>query len=75
MMEILIRLDKPIFRCLTDEEVFFQRIDELKGLTQCTQKAETFYLSFLSVDHHAVIQAIQSISDMWNTQFTIQISP
>ena len=74
-MAIIIELDKPIFRCLTDEKVFFQRIHELKGLVQCTQKEETLYLSFLNEDCHAITQAIQPISDMWNTLFTVHISP
>ena len=68
-------LTKPIFKCRTDEKIFFQRLREVKNLLTITPKDEKLWLSCPDAHSHYVLKEIQTLSDIWNCEFIVTTSP
>lgn len=63
----IIKLEKPIFKCQMDEDVFFQRLAELAGVDHVVESDNLILISIaIKAQPSAVLKEITNIANMWN---------
>ncbi|GLT15762.1 hypothetical protein [Vibrio algivorus] len=66
-MEI-IKLEKPIFKCQMDEDIFFQRLAELADVDNITESDNLIFISISrKTKPSAVLKELTDIANMWNS--------
>lgn len=66
-MEI-IKLEKPIFKCQMDEDIFFQRLAELADVDNITESDNLIFISISrKTKPSSVLKELTDIANMWNS--------
>ena len=64
-----IEITKPIFKCESDEEIFFQRLSEITGFQQI--RIDNLALKLKVYNAENTLKEVRSICDLWHTSFEI----
>ncbi|MDO6561803.1 hypothetical protein Q4488_00250 [Amphritea sp. 1_MG-2023] len=65
-----LEITAPIFKCLADENAFFQRLSEIDGCRKVVARAA--YIS-VTIGHvgEETLPIIENICDIWNVSYTV----
>ena len=66
-----IEIIKPVFKCTTDEEIFFQRITGIDGFRLVTANEKCLQVSVAESDKQVALDQIATICTLWNASFTV----
>lgn len=65
-----LEITTPIFKCLADEDAFFQRLSEVGGCHQVVARAAYISVTIGHADEET-LPAIENICDIWNVFYTV----
>lgn len=63
---MIIEMARPIFKCETDEEIFFGRLHSLKGYENLASQGSNLYLNLTDKVDAETIQELHEICNFWN---------
>ena len=66
-----IKMFRPVFRCSTDEDVFFERVADVAGLQNMEVNDTEILLSVLTELSEDALEDIEAICDMWHAKYTV----
>ena len=64
-----INITRPIFKCQHDETIFFERLSQINGFEGVIEDGHQLNLSVDLGNEQVTLQELQSICDIWNTEF------
>lgn len=70
-MNIEIEIVEPFFKCRDDEEIFFQRLAEIKGIRKIVNQGSGVSVTVSGEEQQDVVNEVAEISDIWNTSYTL----
>lgn len=60
----------PIFKCLADEDAFFQRLSEIDGCRKVVARAAYISVAIGHADEET-LPTLENICDIWNVSYTV----
>lgn len=66
-----VEIEIPIFRCQTDEEIFFDRLHSIPGLIQLTRRGSCLYVEVAGDDERKLLDALEDICGAWGAEVRV----
>lgn len=66
-----IEISAAIFKCKTDEEIFYQKLSNITGIQKVLTKNSKLYVSVSSEHKVKAIADIHTICDIWHASYNI----
>lgn len=67
-------LMRPIFKCQTDEGVFFQRLSAISGIQKVIEHEDKITVSISDQPQNTTLEQLHDIANMWHITFTLTTS-
>lgn len=68
---MVIEITGPIFKCVEDENIFFERIYALPGYEAVVGRDRNLYLTIKNWSGKEVAEELQEICNIWNISFIV----
>ncbi|RTE66168.1 hypothetical protein EH243_08600 [Amphritea opalescens] len=65
-----LEITTPIFKCLADEDAFFQRLSEVDGCQKVVARAAYISVTLGHADEKT-LPTLENICDIWNVSYTV----
>ncbi|ARD45593.1 hypothetical protein [Colwellia sp. PAMC 21821] len=65
-MSTEIKISGAIFKCQADEDIFYQRLSQVKGIEKIITNDFSQLVSVSTINKHQAISDIVAICDMWH---------
>ncbi|MGB1261693.1 MAG: hypothetical protein ACPG52_02190 [Cognaticolwellia sp.] len=72
-MSIAIEITDAVFKCQTDEEVFYQRLAQVSGIEKVTSENGKIYVTVATDEQSQAVDDIRAICHIWHASFSICI--
>tara|TARA_R110002167_G_scaffold251052_1_gene457198 strand:+ start:1150 stop:1368 length:219 start_codon:yes stop_codon:yes gene_type:complete len=66
-----IEITAAIFKCQTDEDIFYQKISTIAGVQKVITKDNKLYISVLSAQKNQALEDVSELCDIWHTSFNL----
>lgn len=66
-----IEIVSPSFKCESDENIFFGRLQRLKGVEGIVGEGRHLYLTLNSEFQDEAVSELQAMCDFWNTSYQV----
>ncbi|MBU2891722.1 hypothetical protein KO495_00125 [Colwellia sp. D2M02] len=70
-MTITIAIKHIVFKCKTDEQIFYERLAKTTGLTKITLHGEVIYIFVACEYQHSAIEELTALCDMWHGTYAV----
>lgn len=64
-----IEIAMPVFRCKSEQDVFFERLSDVAGIIEVKRFATVVRISISSAQQITAIAQIKAICEMWLTSY------
>ncbi|MYM63415.1 hypothetical protein [Pseudomaricurvus sp. HS19] len=68
---MIIEIIKPVSRCQTEEDIFYQRLTDIDGADHITTVGSRIQLTITASTASVVLEQVTAICDMWHTRWDI----
>lgn len=68
---IQISITAPVFKCLTDEDAFYQRLSEIKGLQKVVDQKDGVFLSVAMPQTPQLLTELDQICAFWGVSYLV----
>jgi len=65
-----IEINPAIFKCQSDEDIFYQELSTVVGIQKVITKNSKLYVTVNSAEKCQAIADIRTICDIWHTSFS-----
>ncbi|TWX65096.1 hypothetical protein [Colwellia sp. C1TZA3] len=70
-MNIEIEITAAVFKCQTDEDIFYQRLSKITGIKKIVTKDSKLIVSVFSTEKDQALADIRAICDIWHASINL----